>query len=76
MDSDENCNVLLCPTDLIHKLVSKGKQILAIKFIFEFELTDKFPPIPLLKAYVKETKKIAKKVCKEGKNSLKSQVTL
>ncbi|XP_062077651.1 FRIGIDA-like protein 1 [Humulus lupulus] len=58
--------------DLIHKLVKKGKQLLAIKFIFEYELTDKFPPVPLLKDYVKESKKIAKKVCKEGKNSLKS----
>lgn len=58
--------------DLVHKLVSKGKQLLAIKFSFEFELTDKFPPVPLLKDYVKESKNIAKKVCKEGRNSLKS----
>ncbi|KAM6553839.1 hypothetical protein CsatB_014601 [Cannabis sativa] len=58
--------------DLIHKLIKKGKQLLAIKFIFEYELTDKFPPVPLLKDYVKDSKKIAKKVCKEGKNSLKS----
>lgn len=65
---------MLCFADLVQKLVSKGKQLLAIKFSFEFELTDKFPPVPLLKDYVKESKKIAKKVCKEGRNSLKSLV--
>lgn len=37
-------------------------------------MTDKFPPIPILKDYVKESKKSAKNVCKEGKNSLRSLV--
>ena len=60
--------------DLVNKLIRKGKQLLAIRFIFEFGLADKFPPVPLLKTYVKESKKTAKKVCKEGKYSLKSQV--
>ncbi|XP_022139609.1 FRIGIDA-like protein 1 [Momordica charantia] len=59
-------------TDLVQKLLNNGKQLLAVKFIFEFELTDKFPPIPILKDYVKESKKSAKNVCKEGKNSLRS----
>ncbi|XP_048321194.2 FRIGIDA-like protein 1 [Ziziphus jujuba] len=58
--------------DLIHKLLSQGKQLLAVKFVFEFQLTDKFPPVPLLKEYLKESKNLAKKVCREGKNSLKS----
>lgn len=60
--------------DLIHKLLSQGKQLLAVKFVFEFQLTDKFPPVPLLKEYLKESKNLAKKVCREGKNSLKSLV--
>lgn len=58
--------------DLVQKLLDKGKQLLAVKFIFEFELTEKFPPVPILKDYVKESKKAAKAVCKEGKNSLRA----
>lgn len=58
--------------DLIQKLVSKGKHLLAVKFISEFDVTDKFPPVPLLKAYVKESKRLAKKVCEEGNNSKKA----
>lgn len=61
-------------TDLVQKLLDKGKQLLAVKFIFEFELTEKFPPVPILKDYVKESKKAAKAVCKEGKNSLRALV--
>ncbi|PSS06047.1 FRIGIDA-like protein [Actinidia chinensis var. chinensis] len=71
--SVELCRVLAFGdriSDLILKLISKGKQLLAVKFIFEFELTDKFPPVPLLKAYVKESKKLGKKDCKGGKSSL------
>lgn len=60
--------------DLIHKLVSQGKQLLVVKLIFEYQLSDKFSPVPFLKAYVKQSKKVAKKVCKEGNNSLKSRV--
>ncbi|GFP91221.1 frigida-like protein 1 [Phtheirospermum japonicum] len=54
-------------SDVIQKLIGKGKQLLALKFIFEFGLTDEFPPVPLLKAYVMDSKKIAQKVRKKGK---------
>ncbi|XP_022716788.1 FRIGIDA-like protein 2 [Durio zibethinus] len=59
--------------DLIRKLLDSGKQLLAVRFIFEFGLAEKFPPVPLLDDYLKETKKLANQVCKDGKNSLKSQ---
>ncbi|XP_007020622.2 PREDICTED: FRIGIDA-like protein 2 [Theobroma cacao] len=59
--------------DLIQKLLDSGKQLLAVRFIFEFGLAEKFPPVHLLKEYLKETTKLAKQVCKDGKNSLKSQ---
>ena len=65
---------ILCVADLILKLLDGGKQLLAVKFIFEFGLTEKFPPIPLLEDYLKETKKVAEQVCKDGNNSLRSQV--
>ncbi|XP_050369946.1 truncated FRIGIDA-like protein 1 [Argentina anserina] len=56
-------------TDLIQKLMSKGKHLFAIKFISEFDMTDMFPPVPILKAYVKESKRLAKKISEEGNNS-------
>ncbi|KAF8023782.1 hypothetical protein BT93_F1082 [Corymbia citriodora subsp. variegata] len=59
--------------DLIEKLLSKRKYTQAVKFIFDFGLAEKFPPIPLLKNFVKESKKLARKVSKDGNNSRKSQ---
>lgn len=62
--------------DLVQKLIDNGKQLLAVKFIFEFGLTDKFQPVPLLKDHLLECKKITKDICKDGKNSIKAQVIL
>ncbi|CAA3001538.1 truncated FRIGIDA-like protein 1 [Olea europaea var. sylvestris] len=59
-------------SDVIQKLISKGKQLLALKFIFEFELTDEFPPVPLLKAYVIDSKENVQKIRKSGKSSRQS----
>ncbi|XVE80485.1 hypothetical protein DITRI_Ditri14bG0143600 [Diplodiscus trichospermus] len=54
--------------DLIQKLLDGGKQLLAVKFVFEFGLADKFPPVPLLEDYVKETRRAAAQVCRDGKH--------
>ncbi|KAL4325841.1 hypothetical protein GQ457_11G012580 [Hibiscus cannabinus] len=59
--------------DLIQKLLDDGKQLLAVKFIFEFGLAEKFSPGPLLEEYLEETKRHAMQVCEKGNNSLKSQ---
>ena len=72
--SDKSCNTVLFIADLIQKLIDSGKQLLAIKYIFEFELADKYPPVPLLEAYVNETKKLAENLCREKKNTLGAQV--
>ncbi|KAJ0102069.1 hypothetical protein Patl1_04018 [Pistacia atlantica] len=61
--------------DLIQKLIDRGKQFLAVKYIFEFKLTERYPPVPLLKAYVSESKRLAKKLRKDGRNTLRSQIT-
>lgn len=61
-------------TDVVQRLISKDKQILAVKFIFEFELTDEFPPVPLLKAHVMDSKRSAQKIRRSGKNSRQSLV--
>ncbi|CAK9148846.1 unnamed protein product [Ilex paraguariensis] len=58
-------------SDVIHKLIIKGKQLLAVKFIFLFELADKFQPVPLLLDYVNDAnnKKLSQKVPKSRNNS-------
>ncbi|KAF2303780.1 hypothetical protein GH714_023395 [Hevea brasiliensis] len=60
-------------TDLVQKLIDNGKQLLAVKFIFEFGLTDKFKPVPLLEDHLQECKEFTNKICKDGKNSIKAQ---
>lgn len=42
---------------IVEILVSSGKQIEAVNFSHAFGLVDKFPPVPLLKAYLKDAKK-------------------
>ncbi|KAF8409693.1 hypothetical protein HHK36_005772 [Tetracentron sinense] len=59
--------------DLIQKLISKGKHLDAVLFIYAFELADKFPPVPLLKAHVKDSEKVTQEILKKGNNSLQSQ---
>lgn len=59
-------------SDIIQKLIGNGKHLLAVKFIFQFEMMDKFPPVPLLKTYVLDSKKLAQKVRKDGKSSRQS----
>ncbi|XP_077246965.1 FRIGIDA-like protein 1 [Tasmannia lanceolata] len=59
--------------DFVQKLASMGKQLEAVNFVYAFELVDKFPPGPLLKAYLKESKKVAQEIRKEGKHSATSQ---
>ncbi|KAK8997307.1 hypothetical protein V6N11_020789 [Hibiscus sabdariffa] len=58
--------------DLVQKLVDKGKQHHAVKFIFEFGLAEKFPPVPLSENYLKETKKLVEQVCIDGDYSDRS----
>lgn len=42
---------------IVEILVNSGKQIEAVNFAHAFGLVDKFPPVPLLKAYLKDAKK-------------------
>jgi hypothetical protein len=63
----------MCP-DFIQMLISQDKRLEAIRFIYAFEMVDKFPPVPLLKAHLKLAKKIA--MSWKGKNNIKAQVFL
>lgn len=49
---------------------------MAFKIIYEFELTDKFPPVPVLKDCVVESKRLAAKIRQDGHFSLQSLVML
>eukprot|EP00262_Sarcandra_glabra_P003501 TRINITY_DN14238_c0_g1_i1.p1 TRINITY_DN14238_c0_g1~~TRINITY_DN14238_c0_g1_i1.p1 ORF type:complete len:488 (+),score=98.74 TRINITY_DN14238_c0_g1_i1:173-1636(+) len=59
--------------DFVRKLISKGKRLEAVNFAYAFNLVDKFPPVPLLKDFLKGTKKTVQEVRKKGKNSTASQ---
>ncbi|KAK8468524.1 hypothetical protein PHAVU_006G053200 [Phaseolus vulgaris] len=58
--------------DIVQKLIDKDKHIPAVKYILEFNLADKIPPVPVLKAGVDEAKKLAKKLSDEGHSSSES----
>lgn len=51
---------------IIQKLISKGNQLIALKFIYEFEMTKQFPPVPLLEEYAKESKSLVQKIRMSG----------
>ncbi|URE38909.1 Frigida-like protein [Musa troglodytarum] len=44
---------------LIEYLLNSGRQIEAVNLACAFKLTEQFPPVPLLKAYLKDARKVA-----------------
>lgn len=58
----------LCFAGLVQKLIDRGKHVLAVKYIFGFNLVDKFPPVPILKAHVNESEKLGRRLAHEGKS--------
>ncbi|RVX23800.1 FRIGIDA-like protein 3 [Vitis vinifera] len=46
---------ILC--SVIEVLVNGGRQIDAVHFVHAFELTERFPPVPLLKTYLKDLRR-------------------
>lgn len=58
----------LCLLGVIQKLIERSKHILAVKYIFHFKLTDKMPPVPILKAYVDDAQKLGKRLVSGGKS--------
>lgn len=55
--------------DIVEELVNKGKQVEAVYFAHAAGLFEKFPPVPLLKAYLKNSKKATLATLKSGNNS-------
>ncbi|BAT88541.1 FRIGIDA-like protein [Vigna angularis] len=58
--------------DIVQKLIDKDKHIPAVKYILEFNLADKIPPVPILEAAVDEAKKLGRKLSEEGNSSSES----
>lgn len=59
---------LIC-TDMIDELVKSGKEIEAVYFAAESGLTERFPPVPLLKSHLRNSKKNATSKLKNGNYS-------
>ncbi|XP_050116947.1 FRIGIDA-like protein 4a isoform X2 [Malus sylvestris] len=54
--------------DVIDELVKNGKEIEAVYFASESDLTERFPPVSLLKSYLKNSRKNAATILKNGNN--------
>lgn len=55
--------------EMIEELISRGQQLDAVHFTYEVGLVDKFPPVPLLKAFLKDAKKAAASIFEDPNNA-------
>ncbi|KAL5712619.1 FRIGIDA-like protein 4a [Ranunculus cassubicifolius] len=53
---------------MIEELISKGQQVDAVHFTYEMGLANKFPPVPLLKAYLRDSRRIATSILEDRNN--------
>nr|CAD1828060.1 unnamed protein product [Ananas comosus var. bracteatus] len=56
-------------TDIIEELIAKGQHLDAVNFAYEAGLQDKFPPVPLLKSFLKDSKKFQSSNSEDNNNS-------
>lgn len=59
---------------MIEELISKGQQLDAVHFTYEVGLVDKFPPVPLLKAFLRDAKKAATSLLEDPNNAGRAAV--
>ncbi|GAB2217628.1 hypothetical protein Droror1_Dr00000830 [Drosera rotundifolia] len=59
-------------SDMIEELISRGQQVDAVHFTHEVGLVDKFPTVPLLKAFLKDAKKAAAAITEDPNNTGRS----
>ncbi|KAK1388358.1 hypothetical protein POM88_016536 [Heracleum sosnowskyi] len=64
----ERSLIFLC-TNMIEELISKGQQVDVVHFTYKVGLVDGFPPVPLLKAFLKDAKKAATSILEDPNNS-------
>jgi len=53
---------------MIEELISRGQQVDAVHFTYEVGLVDRFPPVPLLKSFLKDAKKAAAAILEDPNN--------
>ncbi|GAB4849736.1 hypothetical protein Ancab_004532 [Ancistrocladus abbreviatus] len=61
--------------EIVQSVSRMGRQLLVIRFVNELKLTDKCPPVPLLKSYLGDAQKQAKQIRKRRKRLLASGAT-
>lgn len=60
--------------DMIEELISRGQQVDAVHFTHEVGLVDRFPPVCLLKAFLKDAKKAAIAILEDSNNSSRAHL--
>ncbi|XP_031261511.1 FRIGIDA-like protein 4a [Pistacia vera] len=55
--------------EMIEELISRGQQLDAVHFTYEVGLVGRFPPVPLLKAFLKDAKKAAASILEDPNNA-------
>ncbi|KAI6693222.1 hypothetical protein NL676_020932 [Syzygium grande] len=55
--------------DIIKELISRGQQLDAVHFTYEVGLVNMFPPVPLLKAFLKDARKAAAIMLEDPNNA-------
>ncbi|RLM94119.1 FRIGIDA-like protein 4a [Panicum miliaceum] len=55
--------------DIVEELIKSGNVVEAVYVAYEADLLEKFPPVPLLKAYLRDSNDKAQAVLKSGRHS-------
>ena len=63
-------------SDIVEELIKSGNVVEAIYVAHEADLLEKFPPVPLLKAYVRDSSDKAHAVLKSGRHSSSALVRI
>lgn len=61
--------------DMIEELIGRGQQVDAVHFTYEVGLFNRYPPVPLLKAFLKDAKKTAASMMEDPNNSGRAAVS-
>lgn len=61
---------------MIEELISRGQQVDAVHFTYEVGLVGKFPPVPLLKSFLKDARKAAAAILEDPNHGGRAAVFL
>lgn len=68
------CFSAVLSADIIKELISRGQQLDAVHFTYEVGLVNMFPPVPLLKAFLKDARKAAAIMLEDPNNAGRAAV--